>query len=172
MPNSNHLRLSCRMIFFLRWCCVNHINHVVICTWTSATWYTGDLYPLVSRSSNFPFRNPNSREVPDFVGKSPIFASSSPSFPIPWGASQDDLRKPLLQRCQEPKGASEGCHLLPWRHQGPSRAIKGHPGAIGGSGMVWTFWTSPDDSRASDLVEGRICRAPLFFVAAKNPGSL
>ena len=115
-----------------------------------------DLYPLVSRSSNFPFRNPNSKELPDFVRKSP-WASSSPSH---W-ASQDDLRKPLLQRCQEPEGASEGCHLLPWRHQGASRGRRIRYGL----NIPWLFSCFRIGWRKN-------LQGTPFFVAAKNPGSL
>lgn len=87
MPNSNHLRffqLSCRMIFFLRWCCVNHINHVVICTWTSATWYTGIyiLWSAVLLTSHS--ETPKNQRTPWFRWK----ITMSIVVPIPLGLSR------------------------------------------------------------------------------------
>ena len=109
-----------------------------------------DLYPLVSRSSNFPFRNPKKPE------NSLISLENHHEHrrPHPIGPLKMTWENHC---CSDAKNQKE--------HR---KAAICSPGAIGGS-MVWT---SPDYSRASELVEGRICRAPLFFVAAKNPGSL
>ena len=159
MPNSNHLRffqLSCRMIFLLRWCCVNHINHVVICTCTSATWYTGIyiLWSAVLLTSHSETQTPKNSLI-SFENH------HEHRRPHPIGPLKMTWENHCCSDAKNQKEHRKAAICSPG-------AIKGHPGA-GGSGMVWT---SPDYSRASELVEGRICRAPLFFVAAKNPGSL